>query len=85
MPLISMFYGISIYMHWDDHNPPHYHAKYGEYEARIAIGINLSSMAPFLYGRRLVHRWHSLHQAELEVAWGRADANLSLGTIDPLP
>lgn len=86
MPLLSVFYGISIFMYWDDHNPPHYHARYGEHEARIAIG-DQSVMNGFLPPRalRLVHTWHSLHQTELEAAWGRAEANLNLGTIDPLP
>ncbi len=29
MPTISMFYGILIRMYYDDHNPPHIHAIYG--------------------------------------------------------
>lgn len=33
MPTISMFYGIVIRMYYDDHNPPHFHAFFGEYEA----------------------------------------------------
>lgn len=33
MPTISMFYGIVIQMFWRDHNPPHFHALYGEHEA----------------------------------------------------
>jgi len=28
-----MFLGIIIYMHGDDHNPPHFHASYQDYEA----------------------------------------------------
>ena len=31
MPIISKFLGIIITMYWDDHSPPHFHAKYGEY------------------------------------------------------
>lgn len=31
MPLISRFFGILIYMYFDDHAPPHFHAEYGEY------------------------------------------------------
>ena len=30
MPEISRFYGIVIKMFFDDHNPPHFHALYGE-------------------------------------------------------
>ncbi len=32
MPVICRFYGILIKMFFDDHNPPHFHAEYGEYE-----------------------------------------------------
>lgn len=37
MPTISMFYGILIRMYYDDHNPPHFHAFYGNYKARFSI------------------------------------------------
>ena len=29
MPEISRFYGIVISMYYDDHNPPHFHVRYG--------------------------------------------------------
>ena len=37
MPEISRFYGVVIRMFFDDHNPPHFHAEYGEDEALINI------------------------------------------------
>lgn len=37
MPQISSFYGITIYMYWRDHAPPHFHAQYGEHWAQITI------------------------------------------------
>lgn len=33
MPTTSVFYSIVTQMFWRDHNPPHSHALYGEYEA----------------------------------------------------
>ena len=39
MPRISEFFGIVIAMYYNDHAPPHFHAIYGEYEAKIAIDI----------------------------------------------
>lgn len=39
MPEISRFYGIVIRMFFDDHNPPHFHAIYGDYEVLIDINI----------------------------------------------
>jgi hypothetical protein len=37
MPEISRFFGIVITMYHEDHAPPHFHARYGESRARIAI------------------------------------------------
>ena len=37
MPEISRFYGIIIYMFYQDHNPTHFHVIYQEYEAEINI------------------------------------------------
>lgn len=38
MPRISTFFGIEIWMYYNDHQPPHFHATYGEQEALILIG-----------------------------------------------
>ena len=32
------FYGILIRMFFNDHPPPHFHARYGEFEATVEIG-----------------------------------------------
>jgi hypothetical protein len=32
-----MFHGITILMFFGDHNPPHFHARYGGQAARIAL------------------------------------------------
>ena len=37
MPEISRFLGIVIYMYFNDHNPPHFHAVYNDYKASISI------------------------------------------------
>ncbi len=37
MPCICSFDGISIYMYYNDHMPPHFHAIYGQHEAIIVI------------------------------------------------
>jgi hypothetical protein len=52
MPEICRFYGIIIRMFYDDHNPPHFHAFYGDDEA----WININTLAVFsgsLPGRAL--------------------------------
>lgn len=37
MPEVSRFYGIIIALYYNEHNPPHFHAKYGEFQAEIDI------------------------------------------------
>ena len=37
MPEVSRFFGISIRMYFDDHNPPHFHAIYAGDEIEIGI------------------------------------------------
>jgi hypothetical protein len=37
MPELSRFLGIVIYMYFNEHNPPHFHAEYNEYNAAISI------------------------------------------------
>jgi hypothetical protein len=37
MPEISRFFGIIVYMFFNDHNPPHFNVKYGEFEANILM------------------------------------------------
>lgn len=39
MPRVSEFFGIVIYMYYNDHMPPHFHAEYTEHEAIYEIGI----------------------------------------------
>jgi hypothetical protein len=39
MPEISRFFGIIIRMYFDDHDPAHFHAIYGEAEALIGSSL----------------------------------------------
>ncbi len=86
MPEISRFYGIVIKMYFADHAPPHFHAEYAEYEARVAIS-NLAVLTGELPPRAmgLVAEWATLHQRELQTLWERATKLEALDRIDPLP
>jgi len=34
-------------MYWNDHNPPHFHAQYGDYEAIIGLnGVIMEGKIP---------------------------------------
>ena len=37
MPEISRFFGILIAMFFDEHNPPHFHARYGKDGVAIEV------------------------------------------------
>jgi hypothetical protein len=86
VPRISAFYGIVITMYYRDHEPPHFHAVYGEYQAQIVIAT-LDPLSGELPPRalRLVREWAGLHRAELQANWEKARAREALDTIPPLP
>ena len=85
MPEVSRFLGIVIGMYYNDHNPPHFHAFYGDDEVAIAIedGRVLWGNLP---RRALSHvrEWRELHQAELMGDWNRARQHQPLLPIEPL-
>jgi hypothetical protein len=70
MPTISMFFGIFIRMFFDDHQPPHFHAAYGEHKAKISIDT-LEILDGNLPNRvlGLVLEWAVLHRNELRADW----------------
>ncbi|MGF1547699.1 MAG: DUF4160 domain-containing protein [Thiotrichales bacterium] len=84
MPIISRFLGIVIVMYWDDHSPPHFHAKYGDYE--IIVDIATGSIEGRFPKRALRHvlEWHELHQEQLLDNWERCRRREDLNPIDPL-
>ncbi|HLD70025.1 MAG TPA: DUF4160 domain-containing protein [Candidatus Omnitrophota bacterium] len=84
MPIISQFYGISIYMFWREHEPAHFHAKYGEDEIVVEIktGKVLGKMTPRALA--LVQEWRKAHLDELNQEWERVKAKKQLFPIKPL-
>jgi hypothetical protein len=87
MPVISMFYGILIYMYYSDtgqHRRPHIHAEYGGYEAVIALSGELLAGELPKKQLTLVLAWLSIHIEELEANWKLATRNETVFKIDPL-
>lgn len=84
MPVISAFYGIIITMLFDDHNPPHFHVKYGEYRATVTIidGIIQGSLPR--RALNLVFEWLDLHRTELIDNWQRMENHIEMNSIEPL-
>ena len=62
MPTISTFCGILIRMFFNDLPPPHFHARYGEFEATVEIGT-LEVLEGQLPRRalNLVREWAMMH------------------------
>ncbi|MBI3374286.1 MAG: DUF4160 domain-containing protein [Betaproteobacteria bacterium] len=85
MPEVSRFFGIIIAMFYNDHSPPHFHAKYGKDQASLRIddGEILDGRLG-TRARRLVEEWRALHQTELLEDWTRARARQPLNKIEPL-
>jgi len=85
MPQVSEFYGISIYMYYEDHNPAHFHAIYGEYKALIDIE-NGTIMKGYLPTRqyRLVLAWCEIHREELLDNWFLSKSSGGILSIEPL-
>ncbi|MBR1417714.1 MAG: DUF4160 domain-containing protein [Synergistaceae bacterium] len=84
MPSISMFFGIIIYMYFDDHKPPHFHAKYQDYEAVFDFDGELLEGAMPGKQLKLISAWAVLHSQELAANWTLAKDRQPLYRIDPL-
>ena len=70
MPEVSRFFGISVRMYYDDHNPPHFHAIYAGNE--VEVGINPLTVLRGGLPRRalgMVLEWAASHQQELLANW----------------
>jgi hypothetical protein len=58
MPEVSRFYGIIVRIFYDDHNPPHFHAEYGEHE--VLVNINtlaiLTELSPSIADEEILQQ-----------------------------
>ena len=85
MPRICYFLGISVYMYWNEHGVPHFHAIYGDYAASISIetGEVLGGELPRKV-TELVREWLDLYRQELLEDWKLAKEQKELKKIPPL-
>ena len=84
MPVIGRFLGIIIAMYWDDHTPPHFHAKYAEYEVTVNI---LTGVVEGKFPKRALRHvleWYELHKEELLENWKFCQSNKTVNSIVPL-
>jgi len=72
-------------MFYDEHNPPHFHAQYGEFNAVIKINdyaLSEGYLPPKALG--LVTEWANIHREELLKNWQLARESNELLLIEPL-
>lgn len=87
MPRISSFYGVAIYMYWNegDHPVPHFHAHHGSSRASMTVDGQLLAGGLNPQSLERAQAWAQLHRAELIANWERARRSEPLLPIDPLP
>lgn len=85
MPEISRFLGIVIAMYYKEHQPPHFHAKYGTQIGVFSI-TDLRLIEGHLPQRiiSVVLEWAFEHRDELMQDWELARAGKPLREIPPL-
>lgn len=87
MPELCRFYNIIIKMLYNDtgqHNKPHFHVFYAEYEASIGIDGELLAGSLPIKQLKLVQAWTILHEEELYEAWNNAVKQKPFKKIEPL-
>lgn len=87
MPELSRFMGIVIKLLFKDdsqHNKPHIHVYYGDYEASIGIDGELLAGSIPLKQLRIVQGWLAIHEEEAYAAWNKAVRGEPFSKIDPL-
>ena len=85
MPVLSRFYGIVVFMNYQDHGPAHFHARYQDQEVLVEIDSGLVRGMMSKRSLRLVLDWADAHHSELAANWERARERKPLEPIDPLP
>lgn len=88
MPIISVFYGLTIYMYFLDnrrHKLPHIHVNCDGEDVVVEIPTGTIIEGKLRRKqRRLVQAWIEIHSEDLMANWERAIAGKSVTNIEPL-
>ena len=85
MPEVSRFLGIIITFNYDEHNPPHFHARYGEYNGLFLIkDFRMSEGNLPKKVKNLILEWADEHREDLMDNWNLAREEQPLNKIKPL-
>ena len=72
MPCVGRVNGLAFYVYADDHNPPHVHVFYAEFEVLLVIATS-AVYDGFLPGPQLARAqaWLNQNRALVQAAWDR--------------
>lgn len=84
MPEISRFLGIVIGIFPREHQPPHFHAVYGDYQVTVDIRTGVVHGDFPKRALRHVLDWMDLHQDELLADWDAIQSGRPAQKIEPL-
>ena len=86
MPELCRFYNIVIKMLYSDnsqHNKPHFHVYYAEFEASVGVDGELLAGSLPVKQLKLVQAWAAIHEEELYATWNKAVRNEPFGRLNP--
>jgi Domain of unknown function (DUF4160) len=74
-----------VFINYNDHDPPHFHAKYGSQE--VMVEILTGTVRGYMSKRalRMLFEWSEIHQQGLMENWNLAQERERLQDIAPLP
>jgi hypothetical protein len=82
VPTVAIIDGVKIEFYFDEHPPPHFHARYAEFIAQVDIAslemIKGSLPAPQL---QTVQQWAGPRREQLQAAWDACAAGRNPGRI----
>lgn len=87
MPTISEFYGMTVMMFYEDHDPPHFHVRHADFKAKFAIAdLSVLSSSGNVAGRDIVRirTWTRANQTALLENWFRCQRGEPLQKIEGL-
>jgi len=84
MPTLSRFYGMVIFMNYNDHQPPHFHARYQDQEVLVEIDTGVVQGKMARRALQMIFEWAEKYQNELRRNWELARVRKPLEPIPPL-
>ncbi|MHB9029924.1 MAG: DUF4160 domain-containing protein [Candidatus Latescibacterota bacterium] len=85
MPEICHFYGITIFMNYNEHDPPHFHARYEDQEVSIEIKSGVVKGQMSKRALRMLFEWSEINHESLMENWRLLRGRKQLMKIPPLP